>query len=356
MLNTFITTLGGKTVLILAVITISVGAIVVAPKLIKDPVLSSAEKHFHRFREDIKYYKDIEFNLIDKQEKTAKARVEFATSRTCITPQKNKPDIFKNYYLPLSKGYIELSEEDINGLVAMGLVKGSQWHSPNEMYFSNDAPKGTGWKKCYEVLNFKKYGDSWEFDSSGKDAPSGAGAYYFFFPPKEQEKLGYKITDEMRKKVSSGVKGNWKTLEGETYTGQKFTVSYPAEYQSSSEKDKWNCLAEDGPCTYYLLTARDTQGNHFINLGPKYKPVEPPSGYPPKELQAVTVDGQNFTLEVIKAKDLKDYKDFIEAVVAPSNTTSSNFKGEPLFKLISTSADEKYLADFRQILETLQIK
>lgn len=204
-MDTFITTLGGKVTLAIIVLAVGAGALVVAPKIIKDPVIEAAEKYFARAHTDPNSYKNIQYTIIDKQERTAVIRAEFDTSQTCEVPVKNRVNNYSDNRLPFPKGFIELSENDVNGLVAMGLIKKYDRYSLDGGYSSHDAPNGTDWKRCYEMQNFEKRGDTWEFSGApsnreweginsnrDKSVSVPMTQYFLFFPPKEQEKIGHK--------------------------------------------------------------------------------------------------------------------------------------------------------------------
>jgi hypothetical protein len=147
----------------------------------------------------------------------------------------------------------------------------------------------------------------------------------------------------------------WKTLEVQTYNGQKFTVQYPPEYTATQEKDI-NCPAQDGPCTYSVLSVTDDKGQHVVILGMKY--VGTPYGEIPAQQGEVQTDsypvlvaGKAYTLNADKAKE------GITSAFAPTQFHPGYaFTGDPVFMLQSESREEIYLTRFMRILETIQFK
>lgn len=163
----------------------------VQPLFIQSGLVRQAEEYFRNDMREPQRYKDLSVTSIKEEAKTAVMRVEFSTAYECFVPTLSEyvKSSSTKYETSFPDGYIELSPEEINTLIGMGLVKEQQ---SLPVLYSHGTEYQDDWKRCYDILNYKKVGDSWEIDSSGDDYPQKIPWTHFYMPPKEQEKLGYK--------------------------------------------------------------------------------------------------------------------------------------------------------------------
>jgi len=129
-------------------------------------------------------YKDLEVEVVKNDGTRAQVRTSFTKQGKCevleVDPAKQYQE-GESYAAYKEEGFLDFTKEDLYLLEAMGIIKNETW-----------GPKildDKQWKRCYDVSEYVNISSRWKRNGLTTDTN--------FMPAKEQEKLGFKLTEQM---------------------------------------------------------------------------------------------------------------------------------------------------------------